>query len=125
MGFGAPEGPKNPKPPKKKSIRGHLSNVKNPFLYKKAALLRNTTFKFPEKVIGKNTKTNLQSGIMYGAVDSVEGMIKRIQNEVKFKISEVILTGGFSTIISPGLSIKHRIEKFLTLYGIYLISKIK
>ena len=95
------------------------------YLYKKAALLRNTTFKFPEKVIGKNTKTNLQSGIMYGAVDSVEGMIKRIQNEVKFKISEVILTGGFSTIISPGLSIKHRIEKFLTLYGIYLISKIK
>ena len=43
----------------------------------------------------------------------------------KDKISEVILTGGFSTVISPGLSIKHRIEKFLTLYGIYLISKIK
>ena len=29
------------------------------YLYKKAALLRNTTFRFPEKVIGKNTKTNL------------------------------------------------------------------
>ena len=92
------------------------------YLYNKAALLRDTAFQFPEMVVGRNTETNLQSGIMFGAVDSVEGMINRIQNEMNWKDYEVILTGGFSTVISPGLLIKHHVEPFLTLYGMDLIS---
>ena len=36
-------------------------------------------------IIGKNTETNLQSGIMYGGLDAVEGMIKRIINETTYK----------------------------------------
>lgn len=93
------------------------------YLYNKAALLRDTAFRFPEKVVGKNTETNLQSGIMFGAVDSVEGMINRIRNEMNWKDCEIILTGGFSNVISPGLSIKHHIEPFLTLFGMEIIAK--
>ena len=51
------------------------------YLIKKAALLKNTTFKFPESVIGTNTSTNIQSGVMFGAINSIEGMISMIQNE--------------------------------------------
>ena len=94
------------------------------YLYTKAALLKNTAFKFPKFAVGKNTETNLQSGIMFGAIDSVEGMIKRILKETKWENQQfkIILTGGFSTILSPQFSFQHFIEPNLTLYGIYAIS---
>jgi len=88
------------------------------YLIKKAALLNETIFKFPKHVIGKNTNTNLQSGIMYGGLDSVQGMIKRIMNEMGNKDLKVILTGGFSILISDYIKIKHELDENLTLYGL-------
>ena len=44
-------------------------------------------------------------------------MVNRIQKEMKFQNVDIILTGGFSTVISPGISFNHSIEPFLTLYG--------
>ncbi|MBC8196726.1 MAG: type III pantothenate kinase [Candidatus Marinimicrobia bacterium] len=93
------------------------------YLYQKAALLRDTAFQFPEFAVGKNTETNLQSGIMFGAVDEVEGMIMRIKNEMKWEACDVILTGGFSTIISSGISFKHHVEPNLTLIGMEIINR--
>ena len=68
-------------------------------LISKAALLNQIDFKFPESVIGKNTKTNIQSGIMFGAVSQVEGLINRIELESNQKYN-IILTGGFSKLLS-------------------------
>jgi type III pantothenate kinase len=93
------------------------------YLYQKAALLRDTAFQFPEFAVGKNTETNLQSGIMFGAVDEVQGMVKRIKNEMKWDDCNVVFTGGFSTIISSGISFKHHVEPFLTLMGMEIISR--
>ncbi len=90
------------------------------YLIKKAALLKRTTFKFPENIIGKNTNTNIQSGVMFGAISSIEGMISMIQNEIKSELS-IILTGGFSQLISSKLSYKHILKPNLTLDGIRLI----
>ena len=67
-----------------------------------------------------DTKTNIQSGIMFGAVDQVEGMIKRISLETKTYYS-VILTGGFSNLISQQLAFSHTVDKDLTLKGIIYI----
>ena len=75
---------------------------------------------FPKKAIGKNTKTNLQSGIMFGAVDQVDGMIERINNETKCS-NEVILTGGFSKILSTYLNATHTLDVNLTLKGMIYI----
>jgi len=90
------------------------------YLIKKAALLKSTTFKFPKNIIGKNTNTNIQSGVMFGAISSIEGMISMIQNEIKSELS-IILTGGFSQLISSKLSFKHILKPNLTLDGIRLI----
>ena len=57
---------------------------------------------------------------MYGAVDQVEGMIKRIINENKSKY-KIILTGGFSKLLSSYLSIEHIVDMDLTLKGLYYI----
>ena len=88
------------------------------YLIKKAALLNEAIFKFPENVIGKNTNTNLQSGIMYGGLDSVQGMIKRIIDEMNNSNIKVVLTGGFSSLISNKLDIKHQLDEYITLYGL-------
>ncbi|MBC8213844.1 MAG: type III pantothenate kinase [Candidatus Marinimicrobia bacterium] len=91
------------------------------YLFEKAALLRDTAFTFPEKVVGKNTKTNLQSGIMFSAIDEVEGMVKRIKTEMEWNDVNVVLTGGFGKLVSPKLTIKHSLVPSLTLDGMRLI----
>jgi len=89
-------------------------------LINKASLLKKTTFDFPDKIIGKDTITNIQSGVMYGALYSIEGMIGNIEKELNVKL-DIILTGGFSELISSHFSYKHKLEPNLTLDGIRLI----
>tara|TARA_B100002051_G_scaffold276836_1_gene329991 strand:- start:55399 stop:56133 length:735 start_codon:yes stop_codon:yes gene_type:complete len=91
-------------------------------LINKAAMLNETNLVFPEKYIGKNTKTNIQSGVMFSAIHSIEGMIKNIKLELNGN-TDIILTGGFSQLISTKLNIKHKLIPNLTLDGINLIHK--
>ena len=90
-------------------------------LIQKAALLKEATFEVPSKVIGKNTKTNLQSGIMYGAIDVIDSMFNRINKEAGWINSNNIITGGFGGLISPHLNTKHIYNSNLTLEGIRFI----
>lgn len=92
------------------------------YLITKAALLSKTDLQFPENTIGINTKENIQSGIMFGAIDQVEGMVKRIQNE-RADNYQVIITGGLSKLLSPNLSIKHILDMDLTLKGMIYIDE--
>ena len=90
------------------------------YLIEKAALLSDTDLSFPDSPIAKETKTNIQSGIMFGAVDQVEGMVKRIFKESPANYS-IILTGGFANLISPKLSFLHTVNQDLTLQGMIYI----
>ena len=90
------------------------------YLIDNAALLNKTNLVFPETAIGIDTTTNIQSGIMFGAIDQVEGMIRRIKKETN-KDYKIILTGGFSKLISPKLKMSHTIDIDLTLKGIIYI----
>ena len=93
-------------------------DVSAKYLFEKAALLNKVDFKFPKYIIGKNTITNLQSGIMFGGIDAVNGMIRRIKTEFNKTIKTVILTGGFSRILSPKIKCSHVLDKDLTIKGI-------
>ena len=90
------------------------------YLLSKAALLSSTDLLFPDNAIGIDTTTNIQSGIMFGAVDQVEGMIKRISLETNTEYF-IILTGGFANLISPQLSFSHSVDQDLTLKGMIYI----
>ena len=92
------------------------------YLINNAALLSKTDLKFPDNVIGTDTKENIQSGIMFGAIDQVEGMIKRIIKEKNDNYT-IILTGGLSKLLSPYLSIQHILDMDLTLKGLYYIDE--
>ena len=90
-------------------------------LIERAALLKETAFIVPESAVGKTTESNLQSGIMLGAIDVVDGMFHRIMDEMKWDKCNIIVTGGFGGLISPHLKTKHNYLPNLTLDGIRII----
>ena len=47
---------------------------------------------------------------MYGGLDSVEGMIQRIKKELDYKKINIVLTGGFSQLISNKMTSKHILD---------------
>ena len=75
-------------------------------------------FVFPKNVIGKNTTENLQSGILNGTINMVEGMIKQIKTELETNDIEIFITGGFGKLISENLKIKHTFNPDLTILGL-------
>ena len=92
-------------------------DVSADYLINKTALLKDTIYKFPPKVIGKNTVSNIQSGVMYGGLASVEGMIKLIDAEIDDVSNNIIITGGFGKLISKKININHTYIESLTIEG--------
>lgn len=74
----------------------------------------------PQIVIGRRTEACLQSGIFYGAVDAVDGMVRRIREEWGRPEALVIATGGLASLIGPHCATVRCIEPFLTLHGLRL-----
>lgn len=65
-------------------------------LINSAAKLSNIKLSTPYKVIGTDTQTCIQSGMIYGFVSLIDGMIEKTKNELNDKNTKVILTGGLS-----------------------------
>jgi type III pantothenate kinase len=71
-------------------------------------------------IIGKSTITNLQSGFYYGFIELIDGIINRMKKELN-QSTQVIATGGFSTLIAPASKTIQKIDPLLTLKGLYTI----
>ena len=54
-----------------------------------------------EKAIGENTTECMQSGIVFGTAAMLDGLIKRISNELGYENVTVVATGGYSPAIIP------------------------
>lgn len=91
-------------------------------LFLKAAKLPKVKLDKPENLVGKNTVGSIQSGIYYGYISLIEGMVKKISAYYNLNFS-VILTGGHSKFISSGLEIKHKLIDNLAMLGIRTIAK--
>lgn len=89
-------------------------------LHRRAAKLPKIDLKFPEKVIGKNTVESMQAGILYGALDAMETMIRRISKELD-DYPTVIATGGFSETMKKQSKVINKHEPTLVLDGIRII----
>lgn len=92
-------------------------------LIKNAALLPEIELQTPSQVLGKNTISCLQSGIIYGSAAMVDGMIYRIKKELKKDDIKVIMTGGLSKIIAPLVEIPVLLVPDLNLEGLLQIYK--
>ncbi len=89
-------------------------------LHRRAAKLPRVELRFPRKVIGNDTATSMQSGLMLGTVDAVEGMVRRIREEIGAP-ARVIATGGLSAIIARHTKVIEACEPSLVLDGIRMI----
>jgi type III pantothenate kinase len=89
-------------------------------LVRRTAKLPRVDLEKPAHVIGRRTETCLRSGIFYGAVDSIDGAVRRIKEEWGKPDALVVATGGLAPLIAPHCKNVERIEPFLTLYGLDL-----
>lgn len=97
-------------------------NISTEALYSKAAKLPRIEISRPEGIIGKNTVSAMQSGILYGYVGQVEGIVNRIKAQINLEPT-VIATGGLATLIANESTVIDVVEPFLTLKGLQLIYK--
>ena len=89
-------------------------------LFMQAAMLPRVELTRPKHAIGTSTVTAMQSGIIFGYVALIEGMVARIQQELGEKAS-VVATGGWSTLIAKETAAFDVVNPNLTLIGLRLI----
>ena len=74
----------------------------------------------PKKVIGRNTVHAMQSGIIYGYAGQVDGIVKRIREEMGTEL-KVVATGGLAPLICAETETVQEVNPMLTLEGLRLI----
>jgi len=89
-------------------------------LFLKASKLPKVELIKPSSVIGKNTIHSMQSGIVFGYVDMVDGIVKRISEQMNEELY-VIATGGLAEIIAELSITIDEVDDFLTLKGLKII----
>jgi type III pantothenate kinase len=89
-------------------------------LFEKAARLWRVEIRRPDKVIGKTTTASVQSGLFYGYLSLVDGMIARIGDELGAR-PRVIATGGLAELFGAGSERIEEVDPLLTLKGLRLI----
>jgi len=89
-------------------------------LFSHAARLSRVDIKRPAKVIGTNTVTHLQSGLYYGYIGLVDGILERMIAELGAK-PRVIACGGLAHMIAEGSRFITDIDDMLTLDGLLIL----
>jgi type III pantothenate kinase len=92
----------------------------NETLTSRAAKLSKTPFGVPQHVLGRTTKESLQSGLFFGYIALVEGMLQRLRKEMPGR-PKIVATGGLSPVIGPRIRPPVRVMPNLTLEGLRII----
>jgi len=76
----------------------------------------------PPKVVGKTTVHAIQSGLVYGYVSLVDGLVERVRAEID-PGARVVATGGHAGLMGPESRTIEAVDEFLTLDGLRLIHR--
>ena len=91
-------------------------------LFKDTSLLPKVELKIPETVIAKGTYDAMNTGLVYGHVDMLQGIVNRYEKELNKKI-KVVVTGGYLNILQPLFNKEYIFDLELTMYGLNEILK--
>ncbi len=89
-------------------------------LFTRAAMLPRVELVRPKRAIGTSTIAAMQSGIIFGYVALIEGIVARIQKELKEK-AKVVATGGYASLFAKETKVFDEVNPNLTLIGLRLI----
>lgn len=89
-------------------------------LFARAARLPRVEIRRPQQLIGTNTVSNMQSGIYYGYLGLVDGILGRMKEEVK-GLRMVVATGGLASLLADDSEHIVEVDEQLTMKGLKLI----
>ena len=89
-------------------------------LFSRAARLSRVEVREPARVIGRTTQESIQSGLFHGYVALVEGLVRRVRDELGVA-APVVATGGIAPVFRDALSLLDAVDPGLTLEGLRLI----
>ncbi|HYO78338.1 MAG TPA: type III pantothenate kinase [Thermoanaerobaculia bacterium] len=95
-------------------------NISAEALFARAARLPRVDIRRPDHVIGTNTVVNMQSGIYFGYLGLVDGILARIKREVP-DLKRVVATGGLATLFAEDSDHIDDVDPELTLKGLKII----
>jgi type III pantothenate kinase len=93
-------------------------------LTRRAAKLPATELRAPARVIGRRTEECIQAGVLFGAADAVDGMVRRITAEWPGQNApKVVATGGLAPLVTPLTSTIKLTDPELTLRGLRIAAR--
>ena len=92
-------------------------NLSAEALYKAAARLPRVAVQKPNSILGKNTQSAMQSGLYWGYISLIEGLIARLKTQCEDPM-QVIATGGLATLFEQGTQAIDIVDADLTIQGL-------
>jgi type III pantothenate kinase len=95
-------------------------------LVRRTAKLPATELTVPDHVIGRRTEDCIRAGVLWGAADAVDGLIRRIRDEWPTRSQDrplVVATGGLATLVAPLTREIESVQPDLTLLGLRLAAE--
>ncbi len=89
-------------------------------LFQRAARLPRIDVRKPQRVIGRTTIGAMESGLFWGYVGMIEGLVRRMGDELGGN-ALCVATGGLADVIAPETALIHHVDADLTLHGLRIV----